>query len=366
LLEINGFHEEFALTLLVTPQAYRALNFNSLSRWRDKVSIIQENASKYSFNEYFILPLKKRKLLQKMAIFHSPHFTLPYFMRIPTVVTIHDLIHLHYPRKSFHKPIVKGLVWSSLKRANHVITVSAESKSEINKTFAKTSVPISVIHNGVRLGVKKLAKEELDTFLKKVNLNRQFCLFVGSDRPHKGFRECILAWKRLKEHSSDIPMLVVVGKDYSNETVNLVSKLGLDDDVYFYGDATMQDLVGLYNIAQAVLVPSKAEGFGLVALEALVCGTPVICSPINALKEVCKDYALYSHTCSDEDIFRAVENMLANYTEAKRRAEQATDYANSFSRTTVAKQTLEVYCSILSAQTQRTRTKNRVNGQTAT
>ena len=102
-------HGDVDLTLIVR-EAFDPEEYS----WGKGVALISDRARPYSIDEMF--GLARRIDFAGIDVFHSPHFTLPFGIRVPSVVTVHDLIHVHNPQRAFYPVVARGLVRSSLKR----------------------------------------------------------------------------------------------------------------------------------------------------------------------------------------------------------------------------------------------------------
>lgn len=370
LLELKEYRgENIALTLLV--EAHLLSQFNALNgkpvespdngvlaaklaallRWASAVQLVGETAGKYSFSEYFLLALRKKDIFRKHDVFHIPHYTLPFFVNIPSIVTIHDAIHVTRPECVLHKVLGRLLICSAMRRATGVITVSKTSKKELKALcnqgsfFKGDEVKINVIPNAFRGAAKSsIDRSELERRFQLFSA-RPYYLFVGSDRPHKGFYELCAAWRILKNfYAETCPGLVVVGKRFSKQSI-LAAQTGelSERDVCFLADLTHEDLQALYRFAKGVVVPSLEEGFGLVALDALGHGRPLVCSPAPSLREVCADAAWYSSDFSPSslaDVLKLLEN---SPSEAERRVELGLERVKQYSLLQNAKALMDLY-----------------------
>lgn len=349
LLELKAVTEpELSLTLLVPVRVDDAKAPTTgyiaacIKRWRGRVSFVFEAASKYSFDEYFQMPRRIAPLLQSHSVFHSPHYTLPYFISLPSVVTIHDVIHVTHPDSWFHKYIGGFLIRSAAKRASHIITVSEQSANALRHIVRGQTAPVSIIPNAFRQELLTGDEVKIAEFRAQRNLTDSYCLFIGTDRPHKGFGELVEGWASLRTQQ-DLPQLVVVGERYGAESRAYVEQLGLTSLVRFIGKIPTHELSLLYRGARAVMLPSREEGFGFVALEALGCGIPVVSTPLPSVREICGDLAWYSSDFSAQAFAEAIQRCLREIPRSAERLEAGKTRALEFSRRKTAEQTLAVY-----------------------
>jgi glycosyltransferase involved in cell wall biosynthesis len=232
-------------------------------------------------------------------VFHAPHYVVP-FTKLPTVVTIHDLIHLR-----LHNPLKRAYARTMLRRAarHTVLTVSHAVQREIEQTLGARDV--TVTPNGV------------DPHLSPEGPRREgrYVLFVGSNRPHKNAGAAIEAAKR-----ANVP-IVLAGESFE----------------YF------DDLAPVYRGAIALVMPSIEEGFGLPALEAMACGTPVITSNAAALIEVTGDAALHVDALDVDAIAHSIARIASDASLRAQLASRGIERAREFTWRRCAEITREAY-----------------------
>lgn len=219
------------------------------------------DAPKYSLREIVAIGAAVRRL--GADVFHAPHYVIP-MTSTPTVVTIHDLIHLH-----LRNPVKRAYAWTMLRRAakQTVVTVTHAMKQEIETVLGARDVIVTP--NGVD-----------SRFTPEGRRARgEYFLFVGNDKPHKNVAALVAAHERAKLRAG----LVLAGAPFSEYRTRATLAGFVDDD----------ELAALYRGAIALVVPSIEEGFGLPAVEAMACGTAVITSNAPALVEITGDAALH-------------------------------------------------------------------------
>lgn len=235
-------------------------------RWEKRIA----NIPWHSLAEQLELP----KIFQQehLDILHVPYFAIPIFYPGRFIVTMHDLTILHYPTgKATTLPLpfywvkllgYRAILEIGLHRAFQIIAVSHATREELMDHFALDERKISVIHEGVRQRTagKRLIKEP-------------YYLYVGNAYPHKNLEMLLRA--------IGDKTLVLVGKEDL-----FYKRLPRPSNVIFFGQANDEQLASLFAHATALVFPSLMEGFGLPALEAAACGTPVICSDIPAFREI--------------------------------------------------------------------------------
>ncbi|HKR63227.1 MAG TPA: glycosyltransferase family 1 protein, partial [Thermoanaerobaculia bacterium] len=220
------------------------------------------NAPHYSARELVVIGRAADRA--RLDVFHAPHYVVP-FTRVPVVVTIHDLIHLHQPQRNPLAPIyARAMITRAIRKARVVLTVSEAVKRELESELGAKNVIVTP--NGVApaaLGRRPVTP----TFL-----------YVGNDKPHKNVETLVNALALAPNIT-----LTLAGAPFARfRERERVTIAGFVDD-----------LAPLYDSAIALVMPSVEEGFGLPALEAMARGVPVITSNAAALLEVTGDAALH-------------------------------------------------------------------------
>ena len=215
------------------------------------------DAPHYSVRELFAVGRAADRA--RLDVFHAPHYVVP-FTRVPVVVTIHDLIHLHR-RNPLQRMYAKTMIDRAIRKARRVLTVSETVAREL-------ACDAVVTPNGI------------DEVFQPANAPREHFLYVGNDKPHKNVSALVDAFTRVPDAK-----LVLVGAPFD--------RFRGRERVDVRGFVSTSELVSLYQRAIALVMPSIEEGFGLPAAEAMACGAPVITSRAAALVEITGDAALH-------------------------------------------------------------------------
>jgi glycosyltransferase involved in cell wall biosynthesis len=289
---------------------------------------------------------------QDCDLVHYPYFdlfflTLPFKKEKPTVVTIHDVIPLVFP-KNYPTGLRGALKFQgqklSLRNVRAVVTDSENSKRDI---FKYLNYPLEKIHVVPLAPAShfKVIKDEslLDKTRKKYNLPEHFVLYVGDVNYNKNLLGLIKAFAGLKGEIS----LVLVGKAFLEDNLpetkaisQLIKKLEIEKKVIRLGWLPNEDLVNIYNLASVYCQPSFYEGFGLPVLEAMSCGCPVVCSKTSSLPEICGSAALMVDPENVDDMIKGLQKAIENK-EGLRKKGLA--QAKKFSWSKVALKTYEIY-----------------------
>ena len=270
-------------------------------------------SSIYGYKEQIKFPYRAL-YHEKPDILHVPHCNIPLFYRGKMLVTIHDLTHLIYPEFLPFKLVhlyFKFIFWFVSKRANKIITVSESTKRDLLRFYKMDESKITVIPLGVGKEFVKKTAGEINYLYEKFNIprNKKILLYVGNLLPHKNLNKLLEGFAQMK--GKEKCRLVLVGKVFDGRTRESREKeLGIEDLTIHAGMVSQEDLVSFYNLADLFVLPSLYEGFGLPVLEALACGTPVICSNTSSLPEVGGNVAKYFDPNSVESIACALENSI--------------------------------------------------------
>jgi glycosyltransferase involved in cell wall biosynthesis len=251
---------------------------------------VAESARPYSIGEQIRIPLSLVR--ERAHLLHEPHYVLPPATRCRSVVTIHDCIHLMFPQylpNAFAHLYARASMWSAVRKADRILTVSESSKRDILKFFDIPADKVVVIYNAI--DERFLAEpdaEHMDRIRQRYQLDHPFLLYVGNIKPHKNLERLVDAFARVRANGFGDLRLVIVGDRQSKYPPlrQAVHRHRLDKDVRFLGFQPYDTLAVFYRLARAFVFPSLYEGFGLPPLEAMACGTPVVTSNVSSLPEV--------------------------------------------------------------------------------
>ncbi len=252
---------------------------------------------------------QKLQAFYKCDIAYIPNFSLLLWKRIPTVVTIHDLIEYNVPDKfGWFRMIYRKIIDPLMTRnSTFITTVSACSKRDIVRFCHVDEEKIIVIPNAVdRSKFKKNNEIDIENCLLKYNLvYKGYFLFVGTiDYPGKNIMSALTVFFNLKEKYGIVEKMVIVGKrGYNSDVIyKYVNDSVFGRDVVFTGYVPDSDLPFLYGGARVMIYLSYYEGFGLPVLEAMSCGVPVVCSNTSCFPEIIGDMCVGVSPSSIPDI----------------------------------------------------------------
>jgi glycosyltransferase involved in cell wall biosynthesis len=264
-----------------------------------------------------LLPRALREV--SATLFFSPYYKAPLGAPCPTVVTIHDLIPLTFPaytRGRWRLFAVAFRRWATVlaRRAAAVITDSEHSKREIIGTLGLPAARVNVMPIGVGPSFRPdQAPDDVRAALGRYGIAAPFLLAVGNFLPHKNLDRLVEAYGTLATAERASTRLVLAGVPTRHGSARSTDRRTLArDGVMMPGFIAAEDLPRLYAGATALVCPSLAEGFGLPVLEAMACGTPVVCARAGALPEIAGDAALYVDPGNVADIASALCRIVAD------------------------------------------------------
>ena len=267
------------------------------------------------------------------------------------VVTLHDTLATAHPELVF--PGGKGrLAWKAKEHAavawaDRIVTISEASRRDLMAWFGLPGDRIGVVPCGPDSTFRPMAGPEgVDVLLRYgVDPSRRYWLYVGGLSPHKNILRLIEAFARIGPDER----LAIVG-DFGDvfhthvpELHAAVERLGLGDRVRFTGFVPDGDLAYLYTRAYALVMPSLMEGFGLPAVEAMACGTPVVASTAGSLPEVVGDSGLLCDPTDVDAIAGAMRSLGVDPARRARLAGLALGRATLFTWDAAARSLLEVF-----------------------
>ena len=291
---------------------------------------------------------------ERIDLFHSPVYGVPLFCPCQRVLTIHDLTPLLFPeavQKLRHKAVFRFNFFTGT-YAEHIITSSYNSKHDIMRCLHIPEEKITVIPDGVGEQYRVVHEAHvLETVRDRYHIPGRFLLYVGGFDRNKNLVALLQAFRRLLENYPGLKetlSLVFTGAlTPAADTLRALSReWGLERSVIFTGFAPEEDLIRLYNAAEVFVFPSLYEGFGLPPLEAMACGTPVICSKAASLPEVVGDAAVQVSPDSPAELASAIYDVLSNPQLQEKMRRHGLERARRFSWNNTVSKTLQVYAEV--------------------
>lgn len=285
----------------------------------------------------------------RVDLLHSLANFAPVSGRFRRVITVHDLQYravpelLTWPRRVG----TAAMINLAARRARRIIAVSAFTERELVSELGLPADRIDVIPNGIGLPIgPALPEEELR---RRFTLDdRPIALTVATALPHKNLPLMIDAVAAIRADRR--PVLVLCGAGTDGASLRDSARdAGIAADVRLLGFQPSDVLEGLYRLAACVVIPSRYEGFGLPALEAMVRGRPLACADIPALREVTGGAALWFSPTQASDIAGAITRLIEDPNLAERLSDAGRQRAAAYSWDRTAEATLSCYRRALEA-----------------
>ncbi len=287
-----------------------------------------------------------------LDLLHSPDFIPPAFGYDRSVITVHDLTFLYYPRfltAESRRYYNEQIEWA-VEQADHILADSHATRDDLTSLLDVEGDRITVVHLAADSSFRPLPPAATRRLANHYHLEPGFLLFVGTLEPRKNVPGLLLAYRILLDQGiTKEPLVLVGGKGWLYEEIfDRAEALELSDQVHFLHDVPDNHLPGLYNAASVLTAPSFYEGFGLPALEAMSCGTPVVAANRASLPEVVGEAGRLVDPESPEEIAEALTCVLTEDSERERMRKSGLERAEAFSWERVARETRAVYQEVLS------------------
>lgn len=296
------------------------------------------------------VPLRIERWTGPLDLFHAPDFFLPPLQPATrSLVTVHDLSFVREP-----ETVMPGMtmplnsrVPRAVERADHVIAVSEATRQDLIELYGTAPEKITTLYHGVNPEFSPVKdKARLAEVRQKYGLgSRPFVLSVGTIQPRKNYVRLIRAFAQVETKAG----LVIAGRpgwDYQTVYAE-VARHKLADRVQFLGFVADSDLPALYSAATLFAYPSLYEGFGLPALEAMACGTPVIAANRSALPEVVGQAGRLVDPFEVEGWTAAISHLLHDADLRQRLATAGLEQARQFTWERMAAQLLNLYQKVI-------------------
>ncbi len=258
------------------------------------------------------VPLDIQMLTGRLDLVYSPDFTAPPAIRVPRIVTVHDLAFLTHPEHTTKalQTYLAAVVPRQVARADIVAVVSEATGRDVAELLDVPDDRIVVIRNGIEqrfFGAPRLDARNRDA----LGIPEHFLLMVGTIEPRKNHLNVLRALSALRA-GDRLPLVIAGRPGWGYEpTLARARQMEADGLVHVLEYVPEPVLPSLYASAVAVLYPSWTEGFGLPILEAFAAGTPVITGTSPALREVAGSLATFVDPGQPDQIGDAIASHVA-------------------------------------------------------
>jgi len=277
------------------------------------------------------------------TVYHSGYYLMPYRAGVPSIVTLHDLIPLLFPKLSSLRARAGFRVAVSLAlRASRIcITDSESTRRDVLAAFRVAPAKVRAIPLAAAPDFKPQSSAELAALRARYALPDRFYLYLGSNKPHKNLVRLISAYAPLA--SADCPLVIAGAWDSRYPEAKQAAATLAPDTVRWLGAIPEPHLPALYGAALAFVFPSLYEGFGLPVVEAMACGTPVACSRSSSLPEVAGEACLLFDPTDVQALTQVLQQLREDAGLRRALHERGLIQARGFSWRRSAEATLQLY-----------------------
>jgi glycosyltransferase involved in cell wall biosynthesis len=242
------------------------------------------------------------------------------------VVTVHDI----FPYMLRSDPKLRSsystdnlyhrLAMHGLKQADHVIAVSHYTKKCLVDILRLDPRKITVAYHGIDHDqFRPLTTVGAIHERYALSAERHYLIYVGSEDPRKNLMTLVRALAQVRRDLPDVELIKVGRSHFERERQRLTTvaiELGVRDAIHFLDDVPEDDLPLLYNLADLYVTPSLYEGFGFPVVEAMACGTPVVCAKAGSLPEIVANAGVQVFPC---DVSTLAGTLVALLTDPEKR-----------------------------------------------
>ncbi len=343
---------ELQLSLILPPHIQNPDNVP------DRVQVVETGNSKQTskLGKVWFEQRTFPKMADKVGadIAHVPYWGTPLSCSIPLVTSVLDVIPLLYPiyNQGVMTQLYTSLVSTTARGSQHIITISETAKLDIEEqlNIPEEKISVTYLAQDERFH-PRMGAERDEAVREKYNLPDQFVLYLGGFDWRKQVNELLYAYTYVGQAEGDNIPLVIAGREpeYDDSLFpNLreyTKKLEIEDYVQWIGFVDEEDKPSLYRLADVFVFPSLYEGFGLMALEAMASGTPVVTSNAIVFEEVLEESAYIVEDA--RSMGGAIIALLIQQPLREGMINQGLAMASNYSWRKTAKDTLAVYANVM-------------------
>jgi len=231
--------------------------------------------------------------------------------RMKTVAVVHDLAFHIYPEQFTYKDWMLQHIFTAYvaREVDQLIVVSQSTADDVEKYYGR-SEGVQVVHHGV----------DHEKFKPDANsqslVEGPYILYVGQIQPRKNLERLVEAFEKIREDDGDLKLVIAGGHGWLQKPIlKRIEESKARDHIKMLGHVPDEDLPRLYQQAEAFMLPSLYEGFGMPILEAMACGCPVVTSNVSSMPEVAGDAAILVDPKSVESMVSGIRDARSRRTE---------------------------------------------------
>ncbi len=283
---------------------------------------------------------------------HVPYMGPPLRGRTD-VVTVHDLIGFVMPQYAASPWMwtYNRMAAASVRRARLILADSMATAGDLQRVLGIPKGRIRIALLGVDENLRPASKQAIDAFRDRHELPPRFVLYLGSGDTRKNLGVLIQAWF-LTPAARRVPLVLAghipcTGSELFPDYRQLAHELRVQNSIIWLGPVTEEEKAVLLSAAEVFVFPSLYEGFGLEPLEAMACGTPVVCADATSIPEVVKDAAVLVNPLDPGAWSTAIGEVLDDPATTARLTDDGRDRASRLTWRATASATLAAYGELL-------------------
>ena len=252
-----------------------------------------------------------------IEVHHGPHYTMPRRSRVPCVVTVHDMTFFDHPEWHERSKVAwfRAALGYSVRHAAAIVCVSETTAGRL-RAILSPRCPVAVVAHGVDHA--RFVPDEPEPgadrkALASLGLRRPYLLHLGTIEPRKGIVDLVAAFGLLAPDHLDLDLVLAGGVGWKAQaTLHAVATARATDRIRQLGYVPEASVPSLLRQARAVVYPSLEEGFGLPALEAMACGTPLVTTSGTAMAELAGESALLVPPGQPQALAAAIDSLIVS------------------------------------------------------
>ncbi|MBI5034320.1 MAG: glycosyltransferase family 4 protein [Chloroflexi bacterium] len=276
-----------------------------------------------------------------------PSHVLPLIHPRRSIVTVHDLGHLHFPQA--HPPRQRLYhTWSTqwnARAASYLFADSEATRDDLVQFCRVAPEKVSVVYPAYDAQHYQPVRDAsvIERVCAQYRVGKDYVLAIGTIHPRKNYTRLIQAFAKLQ--CVNYQLLIVGKRGWLYDAIySHLESLNLQSRVFFLDYVPSSDMAALISGARLLAFPSLHEGFGLPVLEAQACGTPVVCSLTSSFPEVAGDGALFVDPLDEDAIAGAMQRVIEDESLRGKLVENGFRNIKRFSWEQSAHEVLKVIC----------------------
>jgi len=259
--------------------------------------------------------------MEKVNVIFHPKFTIPLFAPCKAVMVVHGADWLIPDQAQFYAwwdvKYMQMMLPLYFRKSSAVISVSKETTDNFNRILKLPEDKIQTIYFAPARNFKRITEPEMLQNVKaQYNLPDHFILTLTKRKgdTRKNLGQVFKAYARYHERSENPHRLVIGGKDcHLFRDEYSIPTHGYGKDILFPDWIDQKDMPAVFSLASLYLYPSNLEAFPIPLTEAMACGTPILTSNVNGLKEIAGDAAVLMDPNDTESLADAISKILSDF-----------------------------------------------------